>query len=293
MPAKQAAYFNPISFVLSRVAFIGTHIDFALWLIMLFNDPFDFNSKLPSWMPRLATLDFPASQIVPEDKCTAIIRENALHDLFYFALWWGTHSILARRVVKQALGLLDHPIERPLYGTIAAFVWGLLIFQWKPITNCERWNLGDTSTLQWVLCAFFYIVGNVLALGVMWGLSDHVFGTQKYKYPQGQFPEQKIIKDKFPYGVVRHPGSTGVLYTILALPAYTMNHLFLGVMWTAFVLVGNLVFEEGGLVNEKTQFGRDYIEYRKHVCAFVPLPRSVMTVLGMCKYEGDATEKKQ
>jgi len=293
MPEKQGKYFNLVSFILSRFAFIATHIDFQLWLIMLFNDPFDFNSKLPSWL-QLSTLDFPASQIPPDtEKCTPLIRENALHDLFYFALWWASHSILARRAVKQALGLLDHPIERPLYGTIAALVWGLLIFNWRPISNCERWDMSQTPPWQWALCAFFYILGNALALGVMWGLPDHVFGTQKYKYPQGHFPEQKIIKDKFPYGVVRHPGATGVLYTIWALPSYTMNHLFLGVMWTVFIVIGSLIFEEGGIADKSTKFGRDYIDYRKHVCAFVPLPRSVLTVMGVCPYEGDRAEKKQ
>ena len=39
------------------------------------------------------------------------------------------------------------------------------------------------------------------------------------------------------------------------------------------------MFEEGGIAKEETEFGREYLKYRKEVNAFVPNITSVQTVL--------------
>ena len=43
-------------------------------------------------------------------------------------------------------------------------------------------------------------------------------------------------------------------------------------------MVGTIVFEEGGIAKEDTEFGKQYIEYRKDVHAFVPTFKSIHTV---------------
>jgi hypothetical protein len=48
-----------------------------------------------------------------------------------------------------------------------------------------------------------------------------------------------------------------------------------------FSVVGTLVFEEGGIAKEDTQFGKEYIAYRKEVNAFIPSLKSIQIVTGL------------
>ena len=110
-----------------------------------------------------------------------------------------------------------------------------------------------------------------------------MFGTGKYRYPQGQSPKHADIIRGFPYGLVRHPAATAFLWSYWALPAYTPNHILLASLWTVFIVVGTLVFEEGGLRGE-SEFGRNYLEYAKEVPAFYPTPSGVQkTFFGSAK----------
>ena len=88
--------FNLLSYLLSRFAFVGTHVVFLYWLVFLLNDPLNFGTN---------TLD--AKTILPQAQCTSIIWDNVYYDLGLFALWWGTHSLFARKVVKVILKLPD------------------------------------------------------------------------------------------------------------------------------------------------------------------------------------------
>jgi hypothetical protein len=75
--------------LLSRFAFIGTHVVFFYWFNFLLNDPFSVGTN---------TLD--ARKVLPEGQCQHFNKENALFDLGLFALWWGTHSTFARKAYK-------------------------------------------------------------------------------------------------------------------------------------------------------------------------------------------------
>jgi protein-S-isoprenylcysteine O-methyltransferase Ste14 len=279
---KEEPYFNTLSYVLSRFAFVGIHLDFTLWLIYVFNDPLNFKAFAPFKIP---TLDFDKNQIKSQATCTPLIMENLWNNVFFFALWWITHSGLARNVTKKALGLYEHPIERPLFGTIAIFMWFLTMYTWKPITNCTRWEVTETSKTTLIISGTIIMLGSLLVIALLWTLPDHLFGTEKHKYRQGQFPPHKVIKGTFPYGLVRHPGSTGLLWCFWALPSYTPNHILLASLWTIFIVIGTLQFEEKGILNDKTEFGREYAEYRKEVWAFFPNFKSILTVLGLRKYK--------
>ena len=285
--SKDQQYFNPISFVLSRFAFVGTHLVFALWLVFLFNDPFNFAKFVPFKIP---TVDVTESELKPESTCTPLNTAHLYNNLAYFGLWWGTHSGLARTATKKFLGLVEHPIERPLFATVATITWFLQVYTWQPITDCSRWDVISTPTIFWAISGFVMLVGTVLIVGLLWTLPDHVFGTGKYKYPQGQFPEHKVIKGTFPYGLVRHPAAAGFLWFYWALPSYTPNHLLLAVLWTVFIVLGTIVFEEVGISDENTEFGREYVKYRKQVWAFFPTINSTLTVLGLKKFEEEKSK---
>jgi len=262
-----AGYFNLPSYLLSRFAFIGTHLVFAYWVNFLLNDPFNLGTN---------TLD--PKIVLPHDKCNNFIKENVIFDLGLFTLWWASHSIPARKVVKTALGLWEHPVERPLFATIAVFVWGLNVLLWRPISNCSKWDPLSLGLKEWSLPALLITLATALVVGFLWYLPDHVFGTARYQYQQGELPKGQIIRG-FPYGLVRHPAATGFLWTYWALPAYTPNHLFLASLWTVFIVVGTLIFEEGGLKTED-EFGKNYAQYRANVPAFYPTIAGLKAVFG-------------
>jgi len=258
-------YFNISSFVLSRFAFLGTHVVFLYWLCFLLNDPLNLGVN---------TLDF--KKVKPPGQCTEIIQDNVVHNLLLFALWWGSHSIFARKVWKQATGLWEHPLERPLFAAIATIAWGINVYYWKPITDCTRWDPLQVPVWRWAVQGTIILLAVLLVVGFLWYLQDHVFGTGKYKHKPGSLPKGAIIRG-FPYGLVRHPAATGFLWAYWALPAYTPNHIFLALCWTVFIVVGTLIFEEGGLKTDD-EFGKKYLQYRNEVPAFYPTWSNVKRV---------------
>jgi len=260
--------FHFLSYFLSRFAFVGTHLVFVYWLNFLLNDPLSLGGN---------TLDY--KQIKDESKCQPVIKENVLFDLGLFALWWGSHSGFARDAYKKAVGLYESPVERPLFAALATVIWGINVHYWKPITDCERWYPLEVPVTTWIFSGVTIAIASVLLVGFLWVLPDHVFGTSKYKYAQGQAPKGEIIWG-FPYGIVRHPAATAFLWSYWALPAYTPNHVFLATLWSIFIVVGTLVFEEGGLKGEG-EFGKKYAAYRKEVPAFYPRVDGLKELFGL------------
>ncbi len=263
------AYFNTASFWLSRVAFVLSHVAVVYWVLFITNDPLQFGVN---------TMDAPAAAIKPAGQCRTFIKENAIHDLLLFAVWWGSHSLMARKKFKVALGLWEHPIERPLFAFVAAHALLLNVHHWRPISDCARFDVFQTPGYVWAISGTIYVLALVLALGLFYTLPDHVFGTSKYKYPQGKEPKGKLIYG-FPYSLVRHPAATAFLWMYWALPAYTASHLFLAALWTVFILVGTLAFEEGGL-RGADEFSEAYDAYSKQVPALYPSLASLRLTFG-------------
>jgi len=262
-----AKSFNLLSYLLSRFAFLGTHAVFAYWLNFLLNDPFSIGGN---------TLDY--RKIKPASDCTPYIKDNIIFDLSLFSVWIVTHSGFARHAYKSAVGLVEHPLERPLFAAIAAVVWGANVHYWKPITDCERWYPLEVPLTTWALSGTLIALAITLLVGFLWWLPDHVFGTARYQYKQGDMPKGSIIWG-FPYGIVRHPAATAFLWAYWSLPAQTTNHIFLALVWTIYILFGTLLFEEGGLKGD-SEFGKEYAAYRKEVPAFYPRLQGVAELFG-------------
>jgi len=260
--------FHLISYILSRVAFVGAHLVVAYWFNFLLNDPFNLGTS---------TLD--SKHVKPEGKCKPLILENLYFDLFLFGLWWAQHSIMARDAYKRAVGLWQHPVERPLFAVFATIFWFITIYYWRPITDCTAWNPLAVPLPILALSATIITTGSLLIVGFLWTLPGHVFGTDRYQYDTGKYPAGVIIRS-FPYGLVRHPAAAGFLWIYWSLPAYTPNHILLASLWTVFILIGTLVFEEGGLRGE-SEFGKQYDKYAREVSAFYPNFRSIKAFIGL------------
>ena len=134
---------------------------FAYWLVYIFNDPLNFSQYASPYF-EIATLD---AKIVDTESCTAFDLEAFKSNALYFLLWWGTHSGLARTKVKQILGIYEHPIERPLFAAIATVVWFLNVHNWKPISNCAKFDLFNIPPFQWVFVVPILLLATVLIVG--------------------------------------------------------------------------------------------------------------------------------
>jgi len=255
-----------LAYVLSRVAFLATHAVFAYWLLFLANDPLSFG---------LPTID--AKQTKSSTTCESFNTGNALYNVVIFALvWWLPHSGLARQKVKKVLGLFDSPLDRPIFAVIAPFCWLFTLLLWKPVTDCKRLDLlAFLNTPEGVrnvtIMLVIWSLALVLMLGFFYLMPDHVFGTAKYKLVDNPSPKIHTILIGFPYAIVRHPAAAAFLwmywsYVVLLNPS--VNAILLSAVWSVFIVVGTLVFEEGGL--KKWEFGNDYLKYSAKVNAFWP-----------------------
>jgi len=264
------AYFNLPSYILSRFSFLATHFIALYWVNYLLNDPFGLGGN---------TLDFRPNHILPPSNCNSFIIENVQFDVLLFSLWVVTHSGLARQKYKEIVGLVDHPLERPLFAAIAPVIWGINIHFWKPISNCDRWDPLSTPIPVAILSGVVGTLALVLILTFLWLMPDHVFGTSKYQYPQGKIPHGKISYS-YPYGLVRHPAATGFLWIYLTLPSQTPSRLLLAAFWLVYIVIATLVFEEGGL-KKSGELGSEYAKYRAQTPAFYPKPSAVLALLGL------------
>jgi len=265
-----------------------THVDVVYFAIFISNDPFGFG-------PFFNTVDAPI--VLPTGVCTPFNTDAFINNALWFFLgWWGSHSTLARKKVKVALGLWATPLDRPTFAFIASNMWFLTLFTWQPISNCAKFNILSLSALAWAVAAtlagaaFFYI------LSLLYKLPAHVFGTSSHSYPPGAYPHSDIIVD-YPYGLSRHPAAAGFtwLYALL-LVGYvvgytTVNTVILSSFWILFILVGTLVFEEGGISSEEGEFPKQYKEYKERTGFLFPTIYSIKRTLGF-KVESYSWEKK-
>jgi len=113
-----------------------------------------------------------------------------------------------------------------------------------------------------------------------WYLPDHVFGMQKYKQQAHGTPKAPELIIGFPYAIVRHPAAASFIwmYATYALLDVNVNRLLLSSLWTLFIVIGTLYFEEGGL-RSRGEFGKSYEKYAAHVWAFAISPWSLRWLL--------------
>jgi protein-S-isoprenylcysteine O-methyltransferase Ste14 len=265
--------FNIVAFVLSRWAFLATHVVFTYWLLFMFNDPLGL---LPAGFP---TLDVAKNQLKPEGQCS-VNYDNITNNVLWWLVWYGTHTLFSRRVWKQAVGLWGSPLDRPIFAAVAPVAWFISLYKWKPVTDCSRFDVFTVPTYTWAVSGFVFTMGVIQLLGLLYSLPDHVFGTSKHKYQKQELPSHDVIED-YPYNLVRHPAAAGFLWMYWSLPNYNANHLLIAGLWTFFIVIGTLVFEEGGIRNEPGEFGKHYREYAKRVAAFYPTPYSLRKLFGL------------
>ena len=272
-----------IAYVLSRIDFVLAHIVFLTWVVFVTNDPLDFrNSAPPSLSFLFNTLDVDESDIVP-DASGIDYAAAKCNTLVFLLVWWLPHSALSRNVVKHALGLgPTHPLDRPIFSFQAAITWWATIYLWRPITVASRLDVTAITLKDYIWRAPIILTFLIETLGLFYLLPNHVFGTDRWQWAKGQMPKEHKLIVSFPYSLVRHPAAAFFLWAFwIGIPSYNANHILLASLWTIFILVGTLIFEEGGLVDH--EFKKVYTRYSNKVNAFVPSIWSIKHCLGLLK----------
>jgi len=284
-------YFNPLAWILSRYAFVATHLSFVYATLAVTNDPLNFQGL--TGIP-FTTLDARK----PSPAGTPLDINALLWNIGVFLfVWWVPHSGLARTATKKLVGLLGHPLDRPIFAAIASTAWGLSVFLWKPIDTVNKFDVLSLQPVAATATLLTFAVASFFILSLLYILPHHVFGTSSHKFAPGHYdPHEKIIVD-FPYGLSRHPAAAGFFWLYFSLIALffagytTINQVTLASLWIVFIITGTLVFEEGGITEGKDAFSVQYREYHARTGFLVPTLYSIKRCLWL-KVEPYSWEKK-
>jgi len=193
-------------------------------------------------------------------------RSGALGiDLALLLSFAVVHSVLARpRVQAIVTRVVPEPLERSVYSIVAGIQIALLVALWRPLPEAVWTVESPFSGILWALQAGGWLVTLAALAEVGFG---HLFGWEEARaWARGEPYEPPGIATGGPYRFVRHPIYAGTILAMLSAPRMSAGHLLLGVVLSAYLLVG-LRFEEVELEN---RLGAGWIEYRSRVPALLP-----------------------
>ena len=190
-------------------------------------------------------------------------------DVALLALFAIQHSVMARASFKRVWAkVVPAAIERSTYVLASTAALGLILWQWRSITEPVVWEA--TGTLRLVVQGLFWVGWGVM-LWSSW-MIDHfeLFGLrQVWRALRNQRAGEPVFRTPLLYRYVRHPLYVGVLLGVWATPRMTAGHLLFAAGFTFYILVG-IYFEERDLI---AAFGSRYATYRRNVGMLLPKRR--------------------
>lgn len=189
----------------------------------------------------------------------AFFASSLLINVSAFLIFPLQHSLLARQFVKKRMNPYAHRSFYVLTSGLA--LWAVLIV-WRPFGPFLYRDFAP-----WFMNVLFYaslllILASTIALNhsQMFGLSQGYAGWKGRVVPESGLETRGI------YGIVRHPLTSLLIIALWSHESLSAGRLLFNALFTAYALVGT-VFEERSLVKA---MGKDYVEYRKKVPAFIP-----------------------
>ena len=186
--------------------------------------------------------------------------ELVLSNIAVFLVFPLQHSILPRKFIKERISPYLH---RSLFVLTSGIALWIVLLGWK---NFGPFLYRDVAP-PWFFNIFFYaalllLIVCTIALNhsQMYGLSQGYAAWKGLPLPQGKLEAKGI------YGIVRHPITSLFIVALWSHESLTAGSSLFNGLFTAYALVGT-IFEERSLVQE---MGKDYLEYRKKVPAFIP-----------------------
>ena len=203
----------------------------------------------------------------------AALAVNAL----LLALFAVQHSGMARPGFKRWwTRIVPKPIERSTYVILASGVLLLLYALCRPMPRVI-WDVRDEPAAAAVLWSLFALGWTIVLLSTFMIGHFDLFGLkQVWTNLRGRVLGSHEFRTPVLYRVVRHPIMMGFLIAFWATPIMTAGHLLFALMTTGYILVA-VQLEERDLVAE---FGEKYVEYRRRIPAFFPLPRGISAPRG-------------
>lgn len=183
--------------------------------------------------------------------------------LVMFAL---PHSIMARPAFKSWwTQYIPKPIERTVYVLTSNVLMIALLLFWRPI-DAVIYDVQNPigRTALWALFATGWFLVPLASLMI-----NHfdLFGTrQVWLHLRGKVDAAMPFHTPMLYRFVRHPLYVGWMIAFWATPTLTAGHALFAAVLTAYMLVA-IPFEERDLI---TQFGDQYVNYRRNVGGLVP-----------------------
>jgi len=187
-------------------------------------------------------------------------------DLLLIGMFGLQHSVMARPGFKRVwTRVVPKPIERSTYVLLSCVVTIVLMWQWRGI-DAVVWDVQQplARLVVWGLFATGWLMVPLVSL-----LIDHfdLFGTrQVWLYFRGREYTSLPFRVPSVYKHVRHPLYIGWALAFWATPTMTVGHLLFAGVLTAYMGAAALI-EERDLI---AHFGRQYVEYRRHVPMFIP-----------------------
>ncbi len=179
------------------------------------------------------------------------------------------HTVMARPAFKRWwTRFVPVAMERSLFVAAASGSLMLLFWQWRPLPEAV-WHT-DQPALRALL-----IGGSLAGWAIVFASSfmiNHfdLFGLrQSFNGFRGRPTSPLGFKLVGFYRLVRHPLMVGFLLAFWLTPTMTVGHLFFAAMTTAYIFMGTAI-EERDLVRS---LGGTYLDYRRRVRAFVPIPK--------------------
>jgi protein-S-isoprenylcysteine O-methyltransferase Ste14 len=215
------------------------------------------------------TVGFLADEVVPKgindgpDGSTALA---VVVDLALLSLFAVQHSVMARPWFKRAwTKVIPTAAERSTFVLAASAVVGLLLWQWRPLTD-EVWSVGPgwARGVLWAMYAagWLILVGSTFLIGHfdLFGLKQVLARWQARAYAEPGFHQPGL------YRIVRHPIMVGFMIAFWSAPDMSVGRLLFAGVASAYIVVA-VRFEEHDL---KAHLGDAYDRYAEDVPRFVP-----------------------
>jgi protein-S-isoprenylcysteine O-methyltransferase Ste14 len=204
------------------------------------------------------------------------------------ALQFGVlHSVLLHPAVRKRL---QRWVPGPQYGCVFCAITCtsllLTIVGWRPAPGVVYQLRGLAGAA--VSAAFLLSwVGLVYSLSLT-GLGYQTGWTPWWAWVRGRPAPRRQFEPRGAYRVLRHPVYLSMLGIIWLTPTLTSDRLLLGVVWTAYVMVGSIL-KDRRLVHF---VGEPYREYQARVPGYPLIPAGPLGKVRLPSIRADQAETR-
>lgn len=217
-------------------------------------------------------LQVPYSMDDPQRRTTALSAVPI--DVLLLLAFVVPHSILARRSIKERMGLPDS-VERSFFVLQSSFFLHMEMIFWKDFDGPTLWDTGRDNALEVIVILAFvfgllFLVSASFAIDhfSLFGLSNGFGLDLNAKLGLAKASEESSgLVHRWHYSLVAHPIMLGMLIGLWVTPIMTLPRLLFATIKSLYIGVAVLCLEEPSL---KEEIGQEYEEYLKTVSRFVP-----------------------